>query len=161
MCVLSGCDYVSKADHASSVGFATAIKVVRDHKTIDDVISHVITCGKYKISATTGQSIRAAVYHFLYPIVYDADTGSHVHRTPIPAVELQKVKDTLGGSLRPLGDVWPQQVAQDMASSVVHPLTRLPFAPTPTESVTTVPRGGQTNMQRTVLLGGRIEDAHS
>ena len=159
VCVLSGCDYVSKTDHASGVGFATAIKVVRDHHTIDDVISHVVTCGKYKISPTTGQSIRAAIYHFLHPIVYDAETGEHVHRTSIPAAELQQVKDTLGGSLRPLGDVWPRQVAQDMANSVVHPLTRLPFAPPPTELSVTVPRGGQTDSQRTILLGGRIENA--
>ena len=45
-----------------------------------------------------------------------------------------------------------------MANSVVHPSTRLPFAPVTNTQEATVPRGGQMH-QRTVLIGGRLENA--
>ena len=83
-CVLSGCDYISKTERAGGVGFVTAIQIVREHVTLDRAIHYVMSCGKFNVCATTPNSIRAAMYQFLYPIVYDPVTGSHVHRIPIP-----------------------------------------------------------------------------
>ena len=156
-CVLAGCDYVSRADHAKGVGFVTAILLVREHKTIDNVVKHLLQSAKYRTNERTERMIRAAICHFKYPVVYDPGTGSHVHRVPIPQVELAKVKAVLGGNLEALGHLWPRQVAQDLANSVVHPLTRLPFVEA-TAGTDSVPRGGQRS-GRTVLLGGRLEDS--
>ena len=53
VCVLSGCDYVSKEDHASGLGFARAIKTVRQHVDMESVITHLMTCGKYSVTSNT------------------------------------------------------------------------------------------------------------
>ena len=96
-CVLSGCDYIARSDHARGVGFVTAVNIVRVHKTVDNVIHHITTCGKYRVKENSGRTIRAAMYHFKFPVVYDPSTGSHVHRVPIPVEELESVKDVLWG----------------------------------------------------------------
>ena len=157
VCVLCGCDYVSKEDHATQLGFQRAVGLVREQQSLEPIIQYVMSCGKYKVTPNTPQATRAAVYQFDHAVVFDRATGSHVNRTPIPPEERDKIKAALGGNMRLLGDVWPSRVAIDMANSVVHPLTRLPFAVPPTNDAT-VPRGGQRS-RRTVLIGGRIEDS--
>ena len=155
-CVIGGCDYVNSTDHARGVGFVKAVAIVREHKTLDNVVQHITTCGKYKVSPDTARATRAAFYQFKYPVVYDAGTGSHVHRTPIPDEQLILVKEALGGDLEGLGHIWPRRVAQNISNSVCHPVTRLPFDSITRESEATVPRGG-VEPRRAVLLGGRLE----
>ena len=116
-----------------------------------------MTCGKYKVSPDTGRATRAGLHYFKHPVVYDAGTGAHVHCTPIPDDKLDQVKRELGGSLEPLGHIWPLQVAQDISNSVCHPVTRVPFTPLPGAEVR-VPRGGQAPA-RTAVIGGRLEQA--
>ena len=89
--VLAGCDYVSKEDHAKGVGFVTAVSIVRTHKTLDAIVKHAVSCGKFKVTPDTDRSLRAAFYHFKYSVVYDCGTGSHVHSNAIPENELTAV----------------------------------------------------------------------
>ena len=149
---------MSKEDHASGLGFARAIKTVRQHVDMESVITHLMTCGKYSVTPNTPQSTRATMYHFDHDVVYDPTSGNHVNRTPIPAQDVEKVKAALGGDLSQLGHIWSARIAHDMANSIIHPLTRVPFV---VPSVpTTVSRGGQ-RASRTVLVGGRIKTRQS
>ncbi|KAF1945637.1 flap endonuclease 1 [Clathrospora elynae] len=70
LCILLGCDYL---DPIKGVGPGTALKLIRDHKTLEAVVEHIKSQTKSKLVIPDDWPFADARLLFLEPDVYPAD----------------------------------------------------------------------------------------
>lgn len=84
LCILLGCDYL---DPIKGIGPSTAIKLIRDHKTLEGVVEHLRSNEKKKLTIPDDWPFQDARALFLEPDVRPADAPECDFKWEAPDVE--------------------------------------------------------------------------
>lgn len=117
MCILSGCDYLASV---SGMGLKTSYRMVRKHKTIENVVRMLRFDGKYSIPKNYLDTFQQAELTFLHQRVYDPRTYLVVHHTK-PMRELTEEENQF------IGPPVDSEIATRVASGELNPMTKLPI----------------------------------
>jgi len=117
VCILAGCDYLQSI---SGLGIKRAHAIMKKYRSVDKVISALRIDPNFIVPEDYEEQFRKAELTFLHQRVFDPDKQSIVPLTSFPAHFDEESFDFLGPEL-------PCQVARDIASGRICPITKVPF----------------------------------
>ncbi|ESZ96805.1 hypothetical protein SBOR_2806 [Sclerotinia borealis F-4128] len=117
MAILSGCDYLASM---SRMGLKTAYRLVRKHKTIENIVKMIQFDGKFQVPKNYLESFYQAEFTFLHQRVFCPETLTLVLHTQ-PDLPLTEDQNQFIGH-----DVSPQ-IAQGVAKGDLDPITKQPI----------------------------------
>jgi hypothetical protein len=122
MCILCGCDY---ADSIKGVGVKKAHALMRENKTIENIMRRLRLDGALAIPHNYVDAFQLAFSTFRHQVVFDPRTREAVHFTPLS--NRMRERYPACGELDFLGELLSKDVACGIADGSFDPMTRAPF----------------------------------
>ena len=117
MAIMSGCDYLNSID---KMGLKTAYRMLRQHRSLERVVTQLRFDGKYKVPAGYLDAFIQAELTFLHQWVYCPKVKGLVHLTSLPENKTAQDLPFIGKYVEP-------KLATGVAKGHLHPHTKQPL----------------------------------
>lgn len=149
MAILSGCDYLASI---SGMGLKTAYRMLRKHKTVDNVIRMLHFDGKFLVPKGYLDAFRQAERTFLYQWVFcPIDNKLVYHTEPPQTLDVTKL-EFIGAYVEP-------SIAIEVALGNVNPITKHPIilSSTAAAMMPNTPSSSRSNRQHAFPLTANLK----